>query len=350
MKTITVDASSRYDIHIGSGIRHLVGKYACAMKGVQKVCVVSDTNVFPLYGNEVCQALEASGLEVCSFVFPSGEAHKNGATYLALLEALAAHQLTRTDLIIALGGGVVGDLAGFAAATYLRGIRSIQMPTTLLAAVDSSVGGKTAIDLSAGKNLAGAFYQPSLVLCDTDALESLPIQVFRDGCAEVIKYAVLYDPELFAHLEKQGLAFHREEVISRCVGWKRDAVVADEFDLGLRKKLNLGHTIGHAIEKLSDYTISHGNAVAAGTAIITKSASRRGLCPADDCSRVLSLLSAFGLPTVTDYDGDALYLSALSDKKRNGSTLDLIVPERIGSCAIVPTPIQELRSIIKAGL
>lgn len=350
MTTVKVSASSSYNIHIGAGLRFEIASYVSEFPGIQKVCIVSDTNVFPLYGEEIINTLESSGFSVCSFVFPSGEESKNGTTYLKLLQHLAACQLTRSDLIIALGGGVVGDLAGFAAATYLRGIRLIQIPTTLLAAVDSSVGGKTAIDLPAGKNLAGAFYQPGLVLCDTDTLNTLPDSVFRDGCAEVIKYAILYDPDLFDHLEKYGLQMNREEVITRCVQWKRDAVEADEFDLGLRKKLNLGHTLGHAVEKISDYSISHGSAVAIGTAIISRSAKTRGICSAEDVNRIIALLSKFSLPIHTPYDAETLLRHTLSDKKRSGSTLDFIIPQKIGECAIVSTPISQIQEIIQAGL
>lgn len=350
MTTVKVEASSPYSIHIGPGLRLKIASYVSEFSGVQKVCIVSDSNVFPLYGRNIMAELQSSGLTVCSFVFPSGEESKNGTTYLELLQHLAAHQLTRTDLIIAVGGGVVGDLAGFAAATYLRGIRLIQMPTTLLAAVDSSVGGKTAIDLPAGKNLAGVFYQPSLVLCDTETLNTLPDSVFRDGCAEVIKYAILYDPDLFSHLEEYGFQMDREMVITRCVQWKRDAVEADEFDLGLRKKLNLGHTIGHAVEKISNYSVSHGSAVAIGTAIISRSAEKRGICSSQDVSRIIILLSKFLLPVSASYNAETLMSHALSDKKRSGSKLDLIIPVKIGECSIVPTPISEIQDIIQAGL
>ena len=190
MNTVHVTASKEYDVLIGSGLLPTLGSRAAAMGSVRKVCIISDSNVWPLYGQAVKNSLISAGLDVAEFVFPAGEAHKNGSTFLDALNFLAENQLTRTDLIVALGGGVVGDLAGFTAATYLRGIRFIQVPT-LLAAVDSSVGGKTAIDLPAGKNLAGAFCQPSLVLCDTDTLNTLPEDIFRDGCAEVIKYGVL---------------------------------------------------------------------------------------------------------------------------------------------------------------
>ena len=265
-------------------------------------------------------------------------------TWLELLNVLAENKLTRSDLIVALGGGVVGDLAGFAAASYLRGIRFIQVPTTLLAAVDSSVGGKTAIDLPSGKNLVGAFYQPSLVLCDTDTLNTLSEDIFRDGCAEVIKYGILYDPGLFSHLEEKGLAFDRKAVITRCVELKRDVVMEDEFDTGSRMKLNLGHTIGHGVEAKSQFAVSHGKAVAIGTAIV----SRASDCT--DCSRILSVLVTFGLPTGTAYSAEDLYAYTLSDKKRSGGIVNLIIPRAIGECDIVPTPIEDLKSFIEAGL
>ena len=219
--------------------------------------------------------------------------------------------MTRSDLIVALGGGVTGDLAGFAAATYLRGIRFIQIPTTLLAAVDSSVGGKTAIDLPAGKNLAGAFYQPDLVLRDTDTPATLPEDIFRDGCAEVIKYGVLYDPELFVLLEKEGPAFDRETVISRCIQHKRDVVQLDERDTGLRMKL--GHTIGHGIEKCSNYTISHGKAVAAGMAIVSRSASALGHCCGETCKRIEKVLEEFSLPITTCFSAEELFRSPCAE-------------------------------------
>ena len=344
MKTVAVSASRNYNVIIGPGLLTQVGTYVRKLGKVQKVCIVSDTNVYPLYGSVVTENLSQAGFQVSSFVFPAGEAQKNGSTYLALLEHLAQAHLTRTDLILALGGGVVGDLAGFAAATYLRGIPFMQVPTTLLAAVDSSVGGKTAIDLPSGKNLVGAFYQPGLVLCDIDTLNTLPDDIFRDGCAEVIKYGVLYDPALFETLMLAGPAFDRESVIARCVELKRDVVAQDEFDTGARMKLNLGHTIGHGIEACSGYCISHGKAVAAGMAIV----SRASHCP--DTEKIITCLEAFGLPTATVYTAEALTSCALSDKKRAGGTVNLILPRTIGNCEIVPTPVEELKSFIQEGL
>lgn len=350
MKSVRVTASRNYEVLIGSGLLPSIADHVTAMNRVRKVCIVSDSNVWPLYGTTVQEALQKAGLESIQFVFPAGEASKNAETYLQLLQYMAENAMTRTDLIIALGGGVVGDLAGFAAATYLRGIPYIQAPTTLLAAVDSSVGGKTAIDLSAGKNLVGAFYQPSLVLCDTDCLNTLPDSVFRDGCAEVIKYAILYDEELLSHLMARGLGFDRELVISRCVELKRDVVARDEFDTGDRMRLNLGHTIGHAVEKLSNFAVSHGQAVAIGTAIVTRSSCCAGICDGSTKDRVLTVLDKFGLPVSTDYPAEALCRCAMSDKKRMGGTVNLIIPERIGFCRIEPTPVENMQSFIQAGL
>ena len=344
MKTVTVSASRTYDIKIGPNLLSSIGAEAASLGGAKAVCIVSDTNVFPLYGSQIAENLEDAGFLVTSHVIPAGEESKNGQSYLALVNHLARQKLTRTDLIVALGGGVVGDLAGFAAATYLRGIRFIQVPTTLLAMVDSSVGGKTAIDLPAGKNLCGAFWQPSLVLCDTDTLTSLPIEIFRDGCAEVIKYGILYDDALFADLERTGLSFDREAVITRCVELKRNVVMEDEFDTGARMKLNLGHTIGHGVEARSDFSLSHGKSVAIGTAIV----SRAIKCA--DTDRILQCLEKFGLPTTVDYPPEDIYSYTLSDKKRSADTIRLIVPRAIGDCTIVPTPVETLLTLIKEGL
>ena len=290
MTIVEVNASKQYRVEIGSGLLPGLGPKAAALGKAKKVCIVSDSNVWPLYGAAADASLHAAGLETCAFVFPAGEASKNGETFLELLNFLAENRLTRSDLLVALGGGVVGDLTGFAAACYQRGIRFIQVPTTLLAAVDSSVGGKTAIDLAAGKNLAGAFWQPSLVLCDTDCLDTLPEEIFREGCAEIIKTAILFDESLFMELVRTGLRFDREKVIAACVRHKRDIVAADEFDRGQRNLLILGHTFGHAVELLSDFTLSHGRAVAIGTAIAARAAAHLGSCDQGTATRIMWLL------------------------------------------------------------
>lgn len=350
MKTIKVNASTQYEVKIGAMLLSTLGDEAASVTATGIAAIISDSNVWPLYGETATESLKNAGFSVISYVFPAGESSKSGTTYLALMNFLAENHVTRSDCLIALGGGVVGDLTGFTAATYLRGINYIQVPTTLLAAVDSSVGGKTAIDLDYGKNLVGAFYQPKLVLCDIDTLQTLPDDIFRDGCAEVIKYGVLYDAQLFSHLEQLGLSFDRETVIGRCVELKRNVVAEDEFDTGSRMKLNLGHTIGHGVEKGSNYTISHGKAVAIGMAIVSRSAATYGICSAETAEKVVTVLAQFGLPTVTEFGSDALFQAALSDKKRSGSTVNLIVPEKIGRCSIRPTPVNEIEAFIEAGL
>lgn len=350
MKTVTVSASKEYSVIIGSGLLAGLGGYISALNINGKAAIISDSNVWPLYGAITEDSLQKAGFETFHYCFPAGECSKNAETYLNILNFLAENQLTRSDVVVALGGGVVGDITGFASATYLRGISYIQVPTTLLAMVDSSVGGKTAIDLPSGKNLAGAFYQPSLVLCDTDVLNSLPKEVFKDGCAEVIKYGILYDAELFAHLNHNGLNFDREAVITRCIALKRDVVTEDEFDTGARQKLNLGHTFGHAIEKESSFSVSHGQAVAIGMAMIARAACKCNLCDEYTARQIQLVLDIFGLPNTTQFSADILAATALSDKKRSGGTVNLIVPERIGSCIIRPTPISDLQSFIEEGL
>ena len=350
MNTVSVSASKNYNVCIGNGLLPQLGQYAASVKKPCKVTIISDSNVWPIYGQAATDSLVASGFDVEHYIFPAGEASKNGQIYLEILNELATNHLTRSDLLVALGGGVVGDMTGFVAATYLRGISFIQVPTTLLAMVDSSVGGKTAIDLPAGKNLAGAFYQPRLVLCDIDTLNTLPASIFRAGCAEVIKYGVLYDINLFEHLRQNGLNFFREDVISKCIELKRDVVANDEFDRGERQKLNLGHTIGHGVEAGSNFTVSHGEAVAIGMSIVSKAGYKLNICTLDAMRKVIETLSLFGLPTTTQQSKEALYQYALSDKKRSGETINLVIPQEIGNCIIQSIPVTKLLNFIDAGL
>ena len=350
MKTITVSASKTYEVQIGSGLLSQLGNRLYAVHKVCKAAIISDSNVWPLHGKIAAESLTAAGFEVLHFVFSAGESSKNADTYLQILNFLAENKVTRSDVVIALGGGVVGDISGFAAATYLRGIAYVQIPTSLLAMVDSSVGGKTAIDLPVGKNLVGAFCQPILVLCDIDTLSTLPAEIFRDGCAEVIKYGVLYDAVLFDHLFETGMKFDRENVIARCVELKRNVVMEDEFDTGVRQKLNLGHTVGHGIEARSNFTITHGQAVAMGMHIVSKAGAALGFCDAQVPEAICAILNTFGLPFKTDFTAKELYACALSDKKRMGGKVNLIIPKNIGHCDIVPTPTDELESFIQAGL
>lgn len=350
MRRLTVHASQDYDILIGAGILSDTGKAVRQALGRRcRLCVVSDDNVAPLYLEPVLCSLEEEGFSVCSFVIPHGEESKSTDSLVSLLEYLAEQPLTRTDALVALGGGVVGDLTGFAAAVYLRGIPYVQIPTTLLAAVDSSVGGKTAVDLRAGKNLAGAFHQPSLVLCDYTTLDTLKPEIFADGCAEVIKYGVINDRPFFSLLEN-GIRQNIEEVIARCIQNKAAVVEADEFDRGCRQLLNLGHTVGHAIELCSGMEISHGSAVAMGMVVITRAAVAMGLCPGEDLLRLCALLQSAGLPLDCPFSPKELTAAASSDKKRAGDTLTLVVPYGIGDSRLLRISVAELSQWIEKGL
>ena len=350
IQTIQVHTSPAYEVTIGSGLLADCGRLLLPVLGPCRVAVVTDSTVAPLYLDTVAASLREAGFAVSTVVFPAGEGSKNLSTLSTILEALAEARLTRTDCVAALGGGVTGDMAGFAAACYLRGIRCVQLPTTLLSAVDSSVGGKTAIDLKAGKNLAGAFLQPSAVLCDTDCLASLPADVFADGAAEAIKTGVLDDESLFALFEDGTLTAAPGSVIARCVRYKAGVVERDEKEQGERKLLNLGHTVGHAIEKCSGYTIPHGHAVAAGLAIIARAAETLGWTEEPIAARIAACLAKNGLPTGAEYSAEALAEAALADKKRAGGDITLVIPQRIGACTLKKMPVTELLPVIRAGL
>jgi len=245
----------------------------------------------------------------------------------------------------ALGGGVVGDLAGFAAATYMRGMRLVHIPTTLLAAVDSSVGGKTAVNLDEGKNLAGVFYQPECVICDPDLLSSLPEDIFSDGCAEIIKYGAICSPELFEML-RSPIKLHIEEIIELCVKIKSGLVAEDEFDTGKRQLLNFGHTFGHAIEKCSNYSISHGSAVSVGMVMAASAAADMKICKTECADEIKLILKAYNLPCRTGYSEQSLYSAILSDKKRCGDTIAFVLPEEIGRCAIKNFSLRDARDVL----
>ncbi len=348
MRSILVGGARPYEVLLGSGLLDRTGEYVRRAGNCETAAVVADDIVDALYGDRVQASLEGAGCRVVRFRFPHGERAKCAETYVQLLGFLADSRLTRTDAVVALGGGVTGDLAGFAAATFLRGVMLVQLPTTLLAAVDSSVGGKTAIDLPQGKNMAGAFYPPSLVLCDCDTLSTLPESVFRDGCAEVIKYGVICDAELFQAL-RQPVWEQREAVIARCIQIKSGIVGRDEQDRGERRLLNFGHTVGHAVERCSNFAVSHGSAVSIGMAYSARAACRMGLCsPA--CAQQLELrLRDCGLPAYTDIRAERLLQAMLSDKKREGSRITLVLPERIGRCVLRSVPLEELADFLQKG-
>ena len=349
MKTISVKASTTYNVEVEGGLLPRVGeRLAALLPPPRRVMLVSDDTVASLYGDTVIASLKAAGYTVTTFVFPHGEASKNTKTLLTLWSEMARAGLSRTDVGVALGGGVVGDLTGFACATYLRGIACYQIPTTLLAMVDSSVGGKTAVDLPEGKNLCGAFSQPVGVLCDPEVLATLPPETLADGYAEVIKYGYIGDKPLLAMLESSS-AERLEEMIARCVADKRDVVEEDEHDNGNRQLLNLGHTGGHAIELLSDYQISHGSAVAIGMVLAAKAAAALGVCPPDVPCHVESMLRRYHLPTECPNGACELAEAALRDKKRRGGEITLILPTELGKSVLYPVKTDTLAALFAAG-
>lgn len=347
MERVAIRAGKPYEVQIGHGLLGRAGELL-PLEGVKKVALITDDRVGPLYAARVEESLRAAGIKASNFSFPGGEEHKTLTTVGAILEFLAREGLTRTDLLIALGGGIVGDVAGFAASAFLRGIAFVQLPTTLLAAVDSSVGGKTGVNLTAGKNLAGAFYQPELVLCDCDSFETLTPEIFADGRAEAVKYGVIRDAALFTRL-RTGDFSDIVPIVKRCVELKAEIVAADEFESGERKLLNFGHTLGHAIERESGYEITHGHAVAIGMALMAKAAEAHGLTGEPCAEQIREALLANGLPVACPFAPEALLETLLSDKKRAGDTLTLVLPEQIGRCVLRPVPVSEVLDFIRAG-
>ncbi len=350
MKRVHIAASSEYDVVIGAGLfREAGAHFAEAVGRGGSVAIIAGPQVAAIYAEGLSEALRGAGYAVHVFTYPGGEARKTLATYEEILRFLSEKRMTRADTVAALGGGTTGDVAGFAAATYQRGMKLVQLPTTILAAVDSSVGGKTAVNLDAGKNQVGCFYQPRLVLCDTKAFVTLPERERVSGMGEVVKYGVLGGEELFSLVENADSSTVDEALIDRCVGIKSRYVAADEFDTGARMLLNFGHTVGHAIEKCSAYAVPHGHAVAAGMAIISRAASARGICGATLPARLAAALDKHGLPTGTDIPAEALCRAALSDKKLSGGQLRLIVPEEIGKCRVEEIAPEALSEWLKDG-
>ena len=352
MRKIRVNTGKEYDIIIKRGVLDRIGDLCTDVTHAQKVMIVTDTTVEKLYCQRVENSFKALNVKVCKFVVEAGERSKSTSNLIALWEALAENEITRSDAVIALGGGVVGDLAGFAASCFLRGIKYVQVPTTLLAMTDSSVGGKTAVDLIAGKNLAGAFHQPAMVLCDPETLDTLGAEHFRDGMAEVIKYAMINRPDLMNKLceyvpgDKDAI----DDIIAICIEDKRDIVSEDEFDTGIRALLNFGHTPAHAIERATKYETTHGSAVAVGMAIMTRASVKMGLCDKTVLDKLLFLLEKFGLPSECGFSANELAIGALGDKKRSGDKISVILVCAEGDSRIYNIGISELESIFEKGL
>lgn len=348
MKTITVKTGKPYNIKIASGLLNRFPEILSETLGSQKptLAIVTDDTVDALYGQTLHKQLADAGYSVCKFVFAHGEESKTLETVTRVYDFFSANSITRSDLVIALGGGVVGDLAGFAAASWLRGIEFIQVPTTFLAMIDSSVGGKTGVDIPQGKNLVGAFWQPKLVVCDPNALDTLPKETFADGVAEAIKYGAILDDALFELLEQKEIADHLEDVIACCVNLKREVVEQDERDKGIRQWLNFGHTLGHAVEAHSNFTLAHGRGVAIGMVMVCEACEKAGITPNGTAKRIANCCQRYGLPTSTDAPLAVLCKTCMQDKKRVGSSISLVVLEKIGRAALYPVQADKLHAFL----
>ncbi len=349
---LQIETKEPYPVLIGAGLLKNCGKIISGEMKPFRAAVISDENVMSLYGKTVETSLKDAGFQVSSFAFPAGEKSKTPETLFEILNVLAENGFDRCDVVVALGGGVTGDIAGFASAVYMRGMKLVQIPTSLLAMADSSVGGKTAVDLPQGKNMAGAFKQPQIVICDTQVLSSLSEEQFSCGMAEVVKYAMICDEELFKLLcdanGKDGLdddALIR--VISRCVDIKGKIVSRDEFDIGERRLLNFGHTVGHAVEKCSGYTLNHGQAVGIGMTVMTDISEKLGLCLSGTKESLIKVLSAFEISSTTDFSAKALFEGIISDKKRSGEEIALVLTKKVGECICRSYPISEVEELIR---
>ena len=354
MKTSTVQIKTGkpYEVHIGHGLLDKVGEYLLALHTPCQVMVLSDSTVAPLYLDRLCTSLRAAGYITMTSIVPAGEDSKSFAQFEQLMNEWSLAELHRNDLVLTLGGGVVGDLGGFSASAYLRGIPFVQIPTTLLAAVDSSVGGKTAINIAAGKNLVGAFYQPLAVICDVDLIATMSDERFADGVAESIKYGVLKQPALFNRLSNKALvqtAEDLDEIVQKCVLHKNAVVSDDEFEKGTRQFLNLGHTFAHAIEYLSDFSITHGHAVAIGLAMMARAAAKKGWTQVDTAHRIEETLEKNHLPIHCTYDANTMCDVCRRDKKASSDTITIVVPLAIGECVLRKVDYDTLLELIKLG-
>ncbi len=337
-----------YDIK--RGLLSQAGKLLSERLKSRRALLVCDDITASLYAGKVTESLKNAGFDVASFVFPHGEANKTWSTAGSILEAAAGAKLTRSDFFISLGGGVCGDITGFAAAVYLRGVKFVQIPTTLLAAVDASVGGKTGVDLGAGKNLAGAFHQPECVLFDPDVIGTLPREQLDEGKAEIIKHAVLAGGRLYGVASCGAILDDIEKVVAMNVEIKRKYVEADPCDTGCRQLLNFGHTIGHAIEKCSNYTISHGRAVAMGMVAETKAFIKLYNEKSEILEIIKSLLEKNSIKFDIPYTARELAQAAIHDKKMADGNLNIIAPLEIGNCQLKSIPISRLEEYIAAGV
>ncbi len=336
MEKVYINASTPYEVLIGEGLLDHVDEYVKNVTQAKTIVIISDDFVYPFYGEKVEKCLASAGFHTYSYIVEHGENSKSLVTYSEVAQFMCSNHISRRDAVIALGGGVVGDLSGFVASTFQRGMDFISIPTTLLAAVDSSVGGKTAVNLGNGKNQIGTFHQPKVVICDTLTFNTLPENEYSNACAEIIKYGMIGSTELLQKIKEKPIKEQYEQIVYECVSMKRDIVERDEFDNGERMLLNFGHTIGHAIETISGYSIPHGMGVAIGMALITRASIYYGYCREDTLETLLDLITMYDLPSETEYTPELLAEIARSDKKSDGDEMNIIIPDKTGHC-IIPT-------------
>ncbi len=349
MITVPIGTKSPYPVLIGEGILDSAGRLLADVHAPCRAAVVTDSNVAPLYAPRLEASLRQSGFTPCRFTFPAGEASKQLSTFSDAVRFLAGNGVTRADLVITLGGGVAGDLGGFAAACWQRGISFAQVPTSLLCAVDASVGGKTAVDLPEGKNLVGAFHQPCAVICDPGTFQTLDSLRMADGAAESVKHGLIADAGLFSDMKSGAWRQDLSRTVERNVLVKRAFVVGDEHDRGQRQLLNFGHTIGHAVEALSDYQLSHGQAVAIGMAAETRAARRMGFGSVHE-DEVIEALDAAGLPHVCPFSSAEVEAVALGDKKRAGDTITVGALRAVGEGFLEKLDLASFRRFVALGV
>lgn len=354
MNTITVDLTTDlYQIYVGHNLLKQAGKLIRSSTSGSKILIVTHPNLQKLYGAELLGSLETAGYSVTTALIPSGEHSKSFDSYQKLIDTLAKNRFTREDIVVAFGGGVISDLAGFVSATYMRGCSLIHIPSSLLAMIDSSIGGKTALDLPFGKNLVGAFYNPKAVIVDLELLNSIPAPLLQDSCGELIKYGVLSRSNLFNKITMARNPIqvidvsHRQELIQACIEIKKSIVEVDFKEASSRKLLNLGHTLGHAIETLSNFELGHGSCVAAGTNMMAKACSKLGLCSYKDAEKITQLTQSYNLPTSTSFTVEELYSTALHDKKSHADSIDVALIYGIGDVRIERKSFAGLKQLIE---
>lgn len=345
---LTVNLSKKYEIVIQKGIFNNIKSEISKVYNGSKIAIITDDNLYGLYGSQLKNSFENAGYTVVAIIIPPGENSKS-LNILKDVYSMLSENIIRDDLIVAFGGGVVGDLAGFAASTYMRGVKFIQIPTTLLSQIDSSVGGKTAINLAQGKNMVGSFYHPERVLVDPTMLKTLPKKYFYDGLGEAIKYACIKDENLFNTLYSKDIYNNMEYLIFTCLNIKKEFIEKDEKDQGLRMILNFGHTIGHAIEKHSNYSVSHGEAVCMGMYYITKNSEKLGFTKSGTVEKLTSLFEIYNINYKLDATTEDIVKYIYKDKKNESNLINLILLKEIGSAFIKKVPLKNIYDYVNLG-